>query len=308
MKDHEVIMVGPPCIDEYYDLDTPPVMGEKAIGRFVGNKIGGMISNAATISASYGLRTALIDTLNHSPSSMLLVQGLKERSVDPGLIAYDDKLADAKCIILLCKGERTILVIKNDKHHLSFNQDQLSAIGKAKVLYSTIADLVEYDNSVAMLKQAKEKGVQVVYDIEGLALSPKVDNVAYLTMADVIFINEGGVQTLSTMYGENLLASLSSKGTIVVKTLGCKGCSVMSKGKKEFHSPAFPVKPVDTTGAGDTFNSSFVYGLLQHWSLQECAHFANGAAGRAITIMGAQSGACGVEAVKEFIDGFKQEH
>ena len=60
--------------------------------------------------------------------------------------------------------------------------------------------------------------------------------------------------------------------------------------------------PVDTTGAGDTFNSSFVYGLSCGWGLQEAGTFANAAAGRAILNMGARSGAVGEAAVKDFMN------
>lgn len=302
-----VVMVGSPCIDEYYELNAPPIMGEKTLGTFLGNKVGGMISNAATIVASYGLETALIDTLNHSPSSTRLVDGLRSMNVDSSLISYDDMLADAKCIILLCKGERTILVIKNNKHHLLFNQTQIDAICASKVLYSTICDMAEYDNADAVQQMARKHNVKVVFDVEENTLAPKADSLPFLRESSVLFVNESGVQALLRRYGEKILCSFVEHGTIVVKTLGARGCSVMGPGKDEFLSPAFPVKPVDTTGAGDTFNSSFVYGLLQGWTLERCARFANGAASRAITFMGAQSGACGVKAVNEFIDSFENK-
>ena len=42
MTNFEVIMIGSPCIDEYYTLDSPLAMGEKALGAFINNKIGAM--------------------------------------------------------------------------------------------------------------------------------------------------------------------------------------------------------------------------------------------------------------------------
>jgi len=41
---------------------------------------------------------------------------------------------------------------------------------------------------------------------------------------------------------------------------------------------AFPVVPLDTTGAGDCFNAGVIYGLLRDWDLGETLRFANGVA------------------------------
>jgi ribokinase len=42
-----------------------------------------------------------------------------------------------------------------------------------------------------------------------------------------------------------------------------------------FQQPAFPVLPLDTTGAGDCFNAGVIFGLLRNWDIQETLQFAN---------------------------------
>ena len=49
--------------------------------------------------------------------------------------------------------------------------------------------------------------------------------------------------------------------------------------------PAYRVKAVDTTGAGDTFNAGLIYGLSSGWDLERCLAFANAAAAIAISRM-----------------------
>ena len=48
------------------------------------------------------------------------------------------------------------------------------------------------------------------------------------------------------------------------------------------HSPAFPVTPVDTTGAGDLFASGFLHAYLEGYSLEQCARLGALAGGERI--------------------------
>lgn len=306
MKPFEVIMVGTPCLDEYYELDTPFAMGDKSCGRFLGNQLGGMISNAATIIASYGLRTALIDTLNMSSASIKIIEGLKDAGVSSDLISHDDSLPDGKCMVFLHKGERGIVILSGGKRNLTMTEVQKEAILNAKVLYTTLSAINEYEEGLQIVRKARKRGVKIALDIERSTILKNSTDIEYLMESSILFINEGGFLVLSELYGENLFDSLVMKDVIVVKTLGAKGCAVRAKKIPEFTTPALDVIPVDTTGAGDTFNSTFVYGLLAGWSLEKCAFISNGAAGRSVTLMGAQSGACGLEKVIDFIKKYSQ--
>lgn len=57
-------------------------------------------------------------------------------------------------------------------------------------------------------------------------------------------------------------------------TLGSEGCAILSKG--QFRTfPGFPVKVVDTVGAGDAFAAAFLHGIIQRWPIEQTARFAN---------------------------------
>lgn len=73
----------------------------------------------------------------------------------------------------------------------------------------------------------------------------------------------------------------------VVITLGSKGAYVLSE---DFRGviPANPVKAVDTTGAGDTFNGALCVALSEGRSLQDACRFAAKASAISVTRMGAQ--------------------
>ncbi|MBR3378738.1 MAG: bifunctional hydroxymethylpyrimidine kinase/phosphomethylpyrimidine kinase, partial [Bacillus sp. (in: Bacteria)] len=61
-------------------------------------------------------------------------------------------------------------------------------------------------------------------------------------------------------------------------------------GTKEVLVPGYPVKAVDTTGAGDTFNGALAVALTEGKSLYDALAFANLAASISVTKFGAQGG------------------
>jgi sugar/nucleoside kinase (ribokinase family) len=59
---------------------------------------------------------------------------------------------------------------------------------------------------------------------------------------------------------------------IVVQTEGKDGSYTVTKDER-FHTPAFEVEVVDTTGAGDVFHGAYLVGLLRGWDLRTVALF-----------------------------------
>jgi sugar/nucleoside kinase (ribokinase family) len=69
--------------------------------------------------------------------------------------------------------------------------------------------------------------------------------------------------------------------------MGKEGCWV---GHEDLliHCPAYPVTPLDTTGAGDLFAAGFLHGYLKGHSLRKCAHYGALAAAEVVKVFGAE--------------------
>jgi ribokinase len=72
--------------------------------------------------------------------------------------------------------------------------------------------------------------------------------------------------------------------------MGARGALVAGEDVRQL-IPAFKVKAVDTTGAGDVFNGTLALALAEGKPLLEAARFASAAAAISVTRMGAQTSA-----------------
>jgi ribokinase len=104
----------------------------------------------------------------------------------------------------------------------------------------------------------------------------------------VLFLNEEETQKLTDCEYKKGCEKLNKLGVeVVVVTLGDKGCYI-STNKEKMHVACKKIKPVDTTGAGDSFAAGFLAGLLKNKKLEECGSQGNQLAGKCIQIHGAR--------------------
>jgi len=110
------------------------------------------------------------------------------------------------------------------------------------------------------------------------------DLIDTLKEVDVFLPNESEIQGITGKSGvEEGLRALDNGHTLVVGKLGSDGCAVNYKGKL-IRLPAFKIKVVDTTGAGDSFNAGFLHAWLQREPIEDCLRL--GAACGALSTQG----------------------
>jgi len=97
-----------------------------------------------------------------------------------------------------------------------------------------------------------------------------VDIVALLESVDIFLPNEVELAALTgSGCVEDGLRALDNGHTLTVAKLGRQGCAVLQR-DRVLTVPAIPVRPVDTTGAGDSFNAGFLHARLLGMSMEDC--------------------------------------
>lgn len=95
------------------------------------------------------------------------------------------------------------------------------------------------------------------------------DLVQTLEETDLFFPNDVEALAITRSQSpEQSLQVLANGRTLTVVKRGAQGCLTMHDGQL-LRQLAFSVKPVDTTGAGDSFNAGFLHGWLRGLSLSD---------------------------------------
>ncbi len=298
--------IGDVALDEYFRVAQWPGIGTKVHVETLGSYVGGGIANAACVYAGYGAGAYLISALNSSDVSHRLRNSLIEKNVDDRYLTVDDELPDSRTFVFLAEGEHVIFLLEMGDYIPDLTPDCFSEMCGGTFLYSSIQAIMRLrleNQRVAPLEivgQLRDHGVKLILDLD--VGGDRDAGTPYIEAADVLFLNEVGLSNYSQdRSGEMFIRKLLDGGVkLVVVTRAAAGCSVYTNARC-FSIPGIPVAPVDVTGAGDTFGGAFVFGLTRSGDLELIANFANAAAARAISEVGAQRGVADVSGVLEFM-------
>ena len=148
-------------------------------------------------------------------------------------------------------------------------------------------------------KKAREFGVTVSLDAGGAY--PGIEEL--LPLVDVLIPSEEfslKVTGCATAVEAAKVLQEKYSPKVLVITQGSKGGFIWEDGKAVRY-PVFPVKAIDSNGAGDTFHGAFVAGQLKGMSVYESCCFASATSALKCTRFGAQEGIPGYEEVLEFM-------
>lgn len=273
-----MIAFGSNNIDEYYDISHWPAVGEKA---FIENQkihLGGMIGNSAHVYAQLGNSTVIFDYLPPCPETDYIIERLNYAKIDTRFISINEKYAINHCFVFKHQGERIVYVKKNNAKKIQLTELQQSLLVNNKFFYCNIEDL----NQLIDFQKVIDSPVQLVMDIEHLALQRIKDPWVLLRAAKILFINQNAhqyLQKLDSQYYEAL------KAYIIVITQGSNG-SMLYYENQWFQISPCPTNLVDSTGAGDTHHAAFLHAITHDYNVFEASRFASAAASYAISSVG----------------------
>jgi sugar/nucleoside kinase (ribokinase family) len=128
----------------------------------------------------------------------------------------------------------------------------------------------------AIFRKAHQKGLTTSFDPNSdPSQSWGSDVWDVIAQSDILFVNEEEALDLSRKSSvEKALAFLGSKAPCVAVKRGRMGAIGILHGEIAA-APGFPIKAVDTTGAGDSFAAGFVHAYLARRDLAECLEAGN---------------------------------
>lgn len=214
----------------------------------------------------------------------ILLQKLQEAGADLSLV-QKEQMENGHTIIQIDKqGQNCILLYGGTNTALTreYVDKALEPFAAGDVfLTQNETNQVDY-----MLKKASQKGMVVTFN--GAPMTEQVKGYP-LELVNILLINEVEGQMLTGQQEEQRqLDWISSKypNMDVVLTVGARGAWYSGR-EGRFAIGVFPVKPVDTTGAGDTFVGYYLQSIASGLDVKEAMVKASAASALAIGKKGA---------------------
>ncbi len=288
-----VVVVGSSHVDFTVLLNELPRIGETVIGHGFKVSMGGKGANQAVAAARLGAEVYIVSRVGKDHFGKMIIENFAKNNVKTDYVLEDSNGHTGVAFILVDAFGRNMIAVAPGVD-LNISKDD---IDKADVIMRKAAVLLlQLEISIETIAYAIEKawkyGVQVVLTPAPARPIPEsiLSKVSILTPNEIEAEMLTGVNVQSLSDAATAGRKLLEKGVqSVIITLGAKGVLLVNE-EGDFHVPALPVKPVDTTGAGDCFSGALGVALAEGLSIKEAVIFANVAAGLSTTKVGAQEG------------------
>ncbi len=289
MKSKNILVIGSLNIDLVTRVPHLPQPGETIASRKFQKNPGGKGANQAVAAAKLGANVTMIGKVGTDEHGELLINSLRSAGVSTAGIRREGTT-----------GMAFISVSDEGENHIVLVAGANNAVRRSDI--SAMRGLIEESDMIVMqleiplevVKHALELAVGLGKNVI-LNPAPARDLPAeMLRHVYVLIPNETELQILSGMPTSteqeivDAARHLNSLGTQrVIVTMGDRGSFLISE-TLHTHIPAYPVRAVDTTAAGDAYVAAFAVGKTQGMSDVEAAKFASKVAAITVTREGAQ--------------------
>lgn len=292
----KILVIGSSNTDMVIKSKHIPRIGETILGGNFFMNPGGKGANQAVACARLGGDVTFICKTGNDIFGNQSKQIFKNEKINTTYVFSDVDEPSGVALILVDENAENCISVASGANSLLRPVDIKSAeeaIQKADILLMQLEIPIESVELAAKL--AKEKGKLVILNpapAPSLQLTEEL-----LNNIDIIIPNETEAETISGIKVNDKESAIQAAQRIhemgvkkVIITLGRKG-ALLFDGEQIIFFPAFKVKAIDTTAAGDCFCAALSIAISEGQNLKDALKFACKASAISVTRQGAQSSA-----------------
>jgi ribokinase len=303
-----IVVVGSTNTDLVAITPHIPAPGETVLGGAFSIVAGGKGANQAVAAARLGGRVTFIARVGDDDFGRKSVAGFQADGIDTTYISVTPGVASGVALIAVSEtsGENSIVVAPGANALLSPEDIDAAeaAFDTAQAIVLSLEVPLETIQRAVSMGAARQIPV-ILNPAPARALPSRL-----LASISVLTPNETEARQIAGMGAANEDADLETVASellhsgidAAVITLGAAGSLIVTPDGIE-QAAAFPVKAVDTVGAGDCFTGALAVELASGRSLRDAVRFASAAASLKVTRSGAQPGIPTRAEVTEFLAG-----
>jgi sugar/nucleoside kinase (ribokinase family) len=272
----DVVVIGDLNADLILQGDATPTFGQ--VEKLIDDATLTLGSSAAIFAcgaARLGLRVGFIGKVGNDTFGQFVVRQLAERGVDTAGILCDPAIKTGLTVILSRGADRAILTYLGSIAQLGYADIDFAYLRQARHVHLASYFLLDKlrPDVPTLCQRAHEFGLSVSLDTN-YDPAERWETGEALNHVDIFLPNETELGAIAQEPDlDRALATLGMQIPTIAVKLGGRGAIVQTKGQC-LRVGVPPVKVVDTTGAGDTFDAGFIYGLLQGWPIEKTLQFA----------------------------------
>jgi sulfofructose kinase len=282
-----IVCVGHSAFDRVFMLErvVAPPAKVAATGYF--ELGGGMAGNGAVAVAHLGCPVEFWGPAGEDAIADLMAADFAHHGVDATWMRrLAGRNSSHSAILVDGTGERLIVSMRGD---VLQDEGEWMPLHRLKEAGAVLADVRWARGSARALAAARAAGVPSVLDGD----TGEREAMRMLTaLTDYAMFSEPGFACFTDAAPlEGLREALAMGARVAAVTRGERGCEWLTADAPGDlrHTPAFPVRAIDTTGAGDTFHGAFTLMIAEGTAVDQAIRFASAAASLKVVRQGSRS-------------------
>ncbi|MBV8514316.1 MAG: ribokinase, partial [Acidobacteria bacterium] len=305
------VVVGSINLDLVASSRRIPLPGETVSGNTFNTFPGGKGANQAVAAGRLGARVNMIGRLGNDTFGTQLRASLEAAGVDTKAVEVVPTSSGTALITTAEDGQNAIVVVPGANGELSPREleKHLTLIREAGIILAQLEIPLETIELLAII--ARRENIPLVLDPAPARALPAslLSGVHWLTPneTETMTLLQRNAAELRHDDVEAAAQQLLEQGCRnVLLKLGERGCYVALGNGERTLVPAYRVKAIDTTAAGDAFNGAFAAALLRGSDPVASAKYAAAVAAISVTRHGAQPSMPTAAEVEVFVRGAKK--
>ena len=283
------ITMGAAAVDTIVKVPHLPKADEIVYPLSIEQHPGGSTANIAVGLSRLGENVLFFGKAGDDANGKVIVDSFREDGVETAYLKIEKGNSSGGAFIAVDEeGERVIYSLGGNTLYERWEEIDPAAFDGVEGLY--IGETFD-EVGVEAAKLAHKHGATVFFGPGGIMCSYGLEYLGpVLEHTDYLLVNLPEAKILSGCdTKEEAIAKLLEAGAKnLIMTEGKHGSGCYSK-EGCITAPAFPVKAVDTTGAGDTFTAGLLHAFSQGMPAQQAMRFAAACAAEAVQVVGART-------------------
>lgn len=311
VKNLDIVVVGELNADLILTgLPSLPEMGKCKLSKDMNFTLGSASAIFAGNIARLGLNVGFLGKIGDDHTGDFLLESLRKRKVDTSRIIRDKNGKTGICVSLSFPENYAMASYPGVRETFCLEDVDFGYISTARHMHMSSYYLQPgiQNGTPELFRRAKELGLSTSFDPDSDP-SGRWEKSIFETLkhVDVFLPNESEALNISGRSSiESALDFLGEMVNTVVIKSGKDGVWVKDR-KKTIHLRVFQIDVVDTTGAGDSFNSGFIYQYLKGSDIEKCALWGNACAAISTTKSGGITAFPDPHELQQFFDERRDE-